>query len=182
MGRLVELQFAEWLEALGWEIAGLEALGEDSDIEARRQRSQLTAFEVKFIGTDDVDFEVVRMSLKGESAAKAVSPYSATNYLLFRGYEAAKQLQKVKHARVALLVVDAVTGFRFEYGWIDWNDPRFFPGDQSWQEFLKRKRHRYSLLESDLRPTLNSVNAVWIVELSSGYKYDRKYEISIRGT
>jgi len=115
-GRLVELQCAEWLEALGWEIAGLEALREGPDIEARRQRGQLTAFEVKFIGMDNVDFEVVRMSLKGESAGAAVSPYSATNYLLFRAYEAAKQLQEVKHARVALLVVDDQTPDRFEYG------------------------------------------------------------------
>jgi hypothetical protein len=121
------------------------------------------------------------MSLKGESAGAAVSLYSATNYLLFRAYEAAKQLQEVKHARVALLVVDDQTPDRFEYGWINWNDPRFFQGDQSWQEFLKRQRHQYPTLESDLRPTLHSVNAVWIVKLSSGYKYDREYEIVIRG-
>lgn len=178
LGRLVELQSAEWLEGLGWEIVGLEALRKGADIEARRQGGQLTAFQVKYIGMEDVDFEVVRMSLKGESEAIAVSPYTAANYLLFRAYEAAKQFQEAKRPRIVLLVVDAVTSFRFEYDWIDWNDPQFFESDQGWQAFLERQRPEYPGLDTDLRQTLQTV-AVRIVKLSPGYKYDLEYEIGI---
>jgi len=34
-GLVVELQFAEWLETLGWTIVGLEAFRDGPDIEAR---------------------------------------------------------------------------------------------------------------------------------------------------
>lgn len=178
LGKLVELQCAEWLEGLGWEIVGLEALRAGPDIEARRQRGQLTAFEVKFIGIEDVDFEVIQMSLKGKSEATAVSTYTGNNYLVFRAYQVAKQLQKVEHPRIVLLVVDEATEFRFIYEWIDWNNPRFFEGNQDWQAFLRRERPKYPGLDGDLRKTLLSVDAAWIVKLSSGYKYDLIQEAS----
>lgn len=179
LGKLIELQCAEWLEGLGWEIEGLEALREGPDIEARRQWGQPTTFEVKFIGIEDVDFEVIRMSFKGESAGRFVSMHTANNHLLFRAYEAAKQLEEAKQPRIVLLVVDAATGFRFKYDWIDWNNPRFFEGeDQGWQAFLKDQRQDYPEIDADLQKTLLSVDAVWIVELSSGYQCDLIHEVS----
>jgi hypothetical protein len=55
LGRLVELQFAEWLELQGWTVSGLEALRQGPDFEAYTHDGRPTAFEVKFIGTENDD-------------------------------------------------------------------------------------------------------------------------------
>jgi hypothetical protein len=96
LGRLAELQFAEWLEELGWKIVGLEALRTGSDIEAETHDAVRGGFEVKLIGTEDTDFKLILQSLAGKIVADSVSPYAAVNYLLFRVYEAAKQLAGMK--------------------------------------------------------------------------------------
>ena len=99
-GRLAELQCAEWLELQGWIVSGLEALREGPDIEAYANEGQATAFEVKFIGTEHDDFVTILERLVGQPAGGPVSPYDAANYLLFRVYEAAKQLQRNAYNRI----------------------------------------------------------------------------------
>jgi len=139
MGRLVELQFAEWLELQGWTISNLEALQEGPDIEAYVFEDGVTAFEIKFIGTQDGDFSIILRGLANQPAVTSVSPYEAANYLLFRVYEAAKQLQRSTSERIAVVVVDDLTWFRFKLqlndGWINWDNPRFF-SDHDWGGFL----------------------------------------------
>ena len=181
-GRLVELQLAEWLELHGWTVSGLEALREGPDIEACSGDGQATAFEVKFTGTENDDFGLILESLAGYSAAGSVSPYDAANYLLFRVYEAAKQLQRIACHRVAVLVVEELTWFRFEAqlsdGWIDWVNPKFFAG-HAWGGFVARQHTRYPNLLDDLRPALGSLDAVWILRQSEGYQYHREYEVGL---
>lgn len=184
-GRLVELQCAEWLESKGWTVSGLEAIQEGPDIEAYASDGPVTAFEVKFIGMEDVDFAITMKSLTGQPAATSVSPYVAANYLLFRAYEAAKQLQRITCDRIAVLVIDDLTWFRFELqirdNWINWANPTFYSGDSAWEAFLARQQTRYPQLTADLQPVLGSLNAVWILRLSNGYQYDREVEMPIHG-
>ena len=174
MGRLVELQFAEWLESKGWTVSNLEALREGSDVEAYKLEDGVTAFEIKFIGTEDRDFGIILRSLANQPAVRSVSPYDAINYLLFRVYEAAKQLQKSTSARIAVLVVEDETWFRFKRqltdGWINWDNPQFFSGN-SWEAFLEQQRTRYPDIENDLQPVLKSLNAVWILKQFNGFQY-----------
>jgi len=181
-GRLVELQFAEWLELQSWTLCGLEALREGPDIEAYASDGRTAAFEVKFIGTEDDDFAVILESLAGQSAGGPVSPYDAVNYLLFRAYEAAKQLQRSACDRIAVVVVEELTWFRFALqlndGWIDWANPRFFSG-HAWGGFLARQRIRYPDLPNDLQPTLRNLNAVWILKRSEGYQYHREFAVRL---
>lgn len=101
-GLIVELLVAEWLETLGWTITGLEAFREGPDIEARTGSDAATAFEIKAIGTEDFDFEMMLRSLAQDASAGFVSPYAAMNYLLFRVYEAAKQLVRFNGSRIAV--------------------------------------------------------------------------------
>jgi hypothetical protein len=180
-GRLVELQFAEWLEVQGWKVSGLEALREGPDIEAHANGGRTTAFEVKFIGTENDDFALIVESLAGQSAAGSVSPYDAANYLLFRVYEAAIQLQRIVCDRIAVVVVEDLTWFRFEAqlsdGWIDWVNPSFLPG-HAWEGFLARQRKRYPD-PLDLQPALRSLNGVWILRQSEGYQYHRECEVRL---
>lgn len=181
-GRLVELQFAEWLQLQGWTVSGLEAFREGPDIEAYANGSQTTAFEVKFIGTENDDFVRILENLAGQSGVGSVSPYNATNYLLFRVYEAAKQLQRIVCDRIAVVVVEDLTWFRFEVqlsdGWVDWANPGFYPGPV-WEEFVERQRTRYPHLLDDLQPALRSLNAVWILRQSEGYQYHREFEVPL---
>jgi hypothetical protein len=184
LGRLVELQFAEWLELQGWTISGLEALRQGPDIEAHRGGDRVTAFEVKYIGVEDADFATVLRSLAGQDAGGPVSPYAAPNYRLLRVYNAAKQLQKTTYGRTAVLVVDALTWYRFEpplrANWINWANPTFLSADATWEAFLVRQPEYPDLL-ADLRPALQSLDAVWILRRSDGYQYHREVEIPIGG-
>jgi hypothetical protein len=111
-GRVVELQCAEWLERQGWEISDLEAFGEESpDIEAKSASGDLTAFEVKFIGQDEDGFDTVLKGFSGEEAYSRSSLDLAANYLLYRVYQSAKQLQRsAASARIALVVIDDTDG------------------------------------------------------------------------
>ncbi len=179
LGRLVELQCAEWLESLGWTISELEALREGPDIEATTANHGRTAFEVKFIGQEDADFSLVLRSLKGEPAGRWASHYVAANYLLFRTYEAAKQLQHTPHGRIALVVVEdrTWTRFRLPLKWIRWHDPRFFEGDPDWEKFLKSYR---PAIDADLGSAIRDLNAIWILRHSYGYEYACELKIDIR--
>jgi hypothetical protein len=183
-GRLTELQCAEWLEVQGWSISGLEALRDGPDIEGSASGSVVTAFEVKCIGTEDSDFAMVLNSLADRSAVTCVSPYAAANYLLFRAYEAGKQLAHRSGGRIAIVVVADETWWRFDVqlrnAWIDWASPQFLGGDQGWAEFLRRQRPRYPDLRADVRAVIAGLDAVWILRRSAGYRYYLEHEILIR--
>lgn len=73
-GRLAELQVAEWLELNGWTVSGLEALGAAHDIQAIAPGAHTTtSIEVKTIGVEDVDFEMIVASLKGTPSRRVFS-------------------------------------------------------------------------------------------------------------
>lgn len=182
--RLAELQCAEWLEAQGWVIEGLEALREGPDIEAASAEGAAAAFEVKLIGTEDVDFEMILRNIAGEAAGGPVSAYSGINYLLFRVYEAAKQLAGINSRRIAVVIVEDLTWWRFELQlknrWIDWSSPKFVGQDSAWEAFLKELQGRYPDLMSEMPSVVRGLDAVWIVRQSEGYRFRLEYEVAIR--
>ena len=173
-GRVGELQCAGWLETQGWEITDLEAFRERGpDIEAKSARGDLTAFEVKFIGQDDDGFNTVLKGFSGEDAYERRSPYCAANYLLYRVYQSAKQLQGASAAtRIALVVIDEQIWFTFETqlkgGWIDWKNPTFM---DIYDPFIDRERKKNPNLDAELKVILGSINDVWILRRSSGIQF-----------
>lgn len=176
-GRIAELQCAEWLETEGWTICDLEAFREGPDIEAVAQNQNPAAFEVKFIGELDECFNNGLKSLRGEDSSTRLSPYGAANFLLFRAYEAAKQLQQsTTNTRIVLLVIDELTWFTFEpqlkNGWIDWKNPAF---SQYNDPFIAARRDKNQNLDADLGPALGSINTVWILRRSGVNQYERQY-------
>jgi hypothetical protein len=183
-GRIVELQLAEWLEAQDWVIVGLEALREGPDIEARSASGTDTAFEVKSIGTEDGDFEITLRSLAEGPTGGPFSPYVAINYLLFRAYEAAKQLARFDGYRIAVVVIDEVTWWRFDFqlknSWIDWSNPSFLNNDPAWETFLVEQESRYPQIRTELPAVIKAVDAIWIMKRSYGYGYRLEYEIQTR--
>jgi len=183
-GKLVELQVAEWLEYQGRRVSGLEALREGPDIEACAKDGRATAFEVKYIGTEDEDFALILESLAGGPAIRTVSQYDAANYLLFRMYEAAKQLERLSCDRIGVVVVEDMAWPRFDSplrnGWVEWKNPKFFPSppcSDAWKQFFTDKvRPRYPEIENDLEPALKNLSAIWILRKSGSYEYHREIE------
>lgn len=180
-GRVVELQFAEWLEEQGWTISGLEAFREGPDIEAVTERREPTAFEVKFIGQQDTCFASVVNSLKGEDGGVLLSPYGAANFILFRAYEAAKQLKRsAATSRIAVIVIDAITWFTFERPlkdrWIDWRKPAFTPVIDP---FIDEQRKTNPNLDAELKLVLGDIDSVWFVNRVDGYQYVREFDITM---
>lgn len=178
-GRLVELQFAEWLSKSGYRVVGLEALGGESDISARTASGAPATFEVKFIGTEDDDFEAVVKALAGHGGGRVISPYSPINYLLFRAYEAARQLGQVAGLRKAAVIIDALAWDRFEMqleqGWVNWDAPEFLGSCQDWERFLATQLGRYPGLPGDLAATLASLDELLVVVQSSRFQFNPKY-------
>lgn len=183
-GRIVELQFAEWLHEAQWAITGLEALGHAIDVEAEKPNRGRFSFEVKFIGTEDDDFCMIVRSLAGRSGGGSVSMYSAANYLLFRIYEAAKQLSRARCVGVAAVVIENLTWWRFDFplenNYIDWRSPRFLHADHVWDQFVEEQLSQYPDLHSDLAPTIRGLDAVWIVRQSKGFQFNRELEADLR--
>ena len=177
-GRLAELQFAEWLEKRSWQIIGLEALQQGPDIEAELGTGAATAFEVKSIGTEDVDFSMIVRSMSKGPSAHTVSPYAAINYLLYRVYEASKQLARYNRRRIAVIMIEDLAWSRFQIqlqnNWINWNNPEFCRGDHEWEAFINQKD--MPVLKTELRSLLGT-DGIWIVRRTSDYESHLEYEV-----
>jgi len=181
LGKPTELFCAEWLEDQGWEILNLAALGGDTDIEAKSPYYVDCAIEVKYVGQEDKIFLTTVKSLSGRGGAGTSSLSVASNFLLFKVYEAAKQLEKCNKFRIAILVISNMTwGFvdiPLNENWMCWQSPRFLNGDPGWSQFLKEKRQekKYSDIENDLAETLRSLKELWIVRENDGFQYSLQH-------
>jgi hypothetical protein len=176
-GRLIELQFASWLESRSHTIVSLEATRKGPDIETLSDSGEPNAFEVKFIGVEDGDFRVLLRSMGGHPAGGAVSLYQPINYLLFRVHEAARQLQSANGRKTAIIVIDELTWFRFDMqlrgNWIDWANPRFAP-DDDWNQFLSlQKRYPH-----DLADTILGIDSVKIFRQNAAFEFWPEKEFS----
>lgn len=180
LGKLIELQCGEWIEKQGWSISNLEALGGNSDIEARSPDNIDCEIEVKYIGQKDDNFLAVVENLSGRGGARTSSPYTAADFILFKAYEAAKQLQGCAKNRIAFLVIDGMAWNFLKNPlrdrWIRWKSPGFFNKDPEFQNFLQQqKEKRYPDIEKDLAVTLGSLAKVWIVKMKDGFQYSEIY-------
>jgi hypothetical protein len=187
MGKLVELRVAEWLESQGWTIGTLEAYRPGPDIGALLHGEAL-ALEVKYFDREDSDFLTVVESRKSGPHADSLDLYGAINYLVFRAYEAAKQLQRGNVPRRAvLLVVNETTWHRFdmqlEGEWIKWNAPAFYTNASPvWSTFLNGQRGDYPNIEADLGPAIADLEELWILKLAYGFALSTEYRIPIGPT
>lgn len=173
LGKLTELQVAEWLQEQGWKISNLEAWGGNCDVEGVSPRNVECMFEVKAIGPEDNDFLRVVDSLQGRNSADIISPYTASNYILFRAYEASKKLCMSTKVPIACLVVAEETWYRFDIplqkNWMRWESPRFFEEDVGWQKAIQRNKWSYP--GSDALQRLFSGLNIWIVKRNADFQY-----------
>ena len=183
LGRLVELQCAQWIEEQNWQVQNLEALGGNFDIEAFSPRGDTWAIEVKYIGQEDWDFVDISESMdrNGVGKGRAVSLYAPSDRILFKIYEAAKQLSDFPQARLAVLVISDLTWYRFQIplkeNLMHWESPRFINDDPRWNRFFQEQKIRYPEVEKEIGTVVDSLTQAWIIREKYGYQYFREYEI-----
>lgn len=178
-GKIAELLLAQWLVEQTWTVRGLEALGGDTDIIAESPAQGNCAFEVKYIGWQTHDFLRVVEALAGGNGDGGAVPvlrgvpcyfFTAANYFLFRVYEAARQLRQREGARIAAVIIDAMSWRRFakplDEQWIAWNEAQFLDASDDWTEFLHNQRDRYPELATELTPVISSLNHLWVFRLT----------------
>lgn len=180
MGKITELQCTEWLEDQGWKIVDLAALGGKVDITATAPGGKQCVIEVKYIGQDDEVFKTVVEALQGIGGAGWGDLYGASNYILLRAYDAAKQLEKSTIARIALIVISGDTwSFMqqvLEKDWINWDSPSFAEGTSRWKGFLDslktgKRKELYRNIENDLSYVLHTLDQIWICKVQEGIEY-----------
>ena len=185
MGKLTELIAARWLEGDGWRVTELEAFREGADIAAEREAT--ASFEVKYLGQEDSDFEAVVESLKNGPSVDTRDLYAAISYLVFRVYEAAKQLQRVNTRRVVIFVVNEITwdsvALQLKNNWVAWSKAKLYPGGKPWREFLDGQLRRYPDVEKDgeLAATIRSLDDLWVFKLRDGFELVREYDFKLAG-
>lgn len=187
LGKIVELQIADWLAGRDWKVTGLEALGAPCDVEGSSPEQQPYSIEVKYIGQRTDDFRDVVDALAGRpGGGGSRSPYGAVNYLLFRVYEAALSLCHCTGSKIAAVVIDAQAWYGLDLPlkdrWLNWKMPSFLPTEEEdWNEFLRKQRDCHPAIDSELQNVVRKLERVWIMKLNSGYEYSLEHEYRLAG-
>ena len=184
LSRLAELDFARWLETQHWQILNLELYGGRFDVEGIDNNQDATAFEIKFLGQREVLFELIRASFTNATAG-SLGVYSPVDYLVFRLYEAARQLQEANTHRVAVVVVsdyDVSYKIPLSEGWVDWANPSFLKCDSEIQGFLARQYTKNPNLDADLKTFISGLNEIWILRYKSAFVLHLEHRIHVSRT
>jgi hypothetical protein len=182
-GRLIELQFALWLEAQSHTIIGLEATRKGPDIETESANGIRNAFELKFIGMVDDDFDRIVKTMAGLRAGGAVSVYQPVNYLLFRTYEAANQLASSPMRKNVVIVIDEIAWTsRFDLQvrnrWINWDSPQFIEPDDGFNSFLGSQRGG-APSETALYDAISAINRIMIFRQDYAFQFRLELDVNI---
>lgn len=183
--------FAYWLKLNGYDVKELEATAPKNravcDVVASDPIGNILSFESKYIGTEDLDFELMIQRLQGGRVVGNVSPYSAANYLLFQVFSAAKQVQDHAEAgsqKIVSIMISEMTWSRFDIplieGWIDWTNPKFFPGDKKWKKFLAKQKQKNRQLEEELKPIIRELDGIIFMCMNSDYEIMPIKRVSLR--
>ena len=173
-GRLIGLQYAEWLEGQNHSILGMEAVRQGPDIEARSPDGVTTSYEVKFFGMEDADFQTLLASMRSGPAGGAISVYRPLNYLIFRVYQASLQLASALGDRAVVIAIDGMAWFRFDMqvscGWIDWSNPAFMQVDEEWQRFMEAQPNG-GPSATDLRNAISQIGRAKVYQQNAAFEF-----------
>jgi hypothetical protein len=177
-GRLAELGFAAWLHNEGWQIKELEAHGGANDVVASDSEACSFAFEVKYFAGEETLFNLGVNALSGGGTSFGHVPvYSPVDYLVFRIFEAAKQLIDANHPRIVVAIIqDYNTYYAIPLNehWIDWMAPRFLRRDSDIDKFLTKKYSRMPDLDAKLSQYIPQLDEIWFYDFSHGLMLRRR--------
>jgi hypothetical protein len=184
-GRLVELMFASWLNEAGWTLLNMEAYDDRAhDVDARSNNGVEYSFEVKDIGQDEMDHDLLVKALCSSGVSVESEPVtSPMNYLLFRVFEAARQLACSSRHKVVVAVL-----FDFEHrfgcplkeGWIDWRNPSFLRRDSAIDDFLEEKYKKIPNLDEEVRRYVSGIDQIWIFDSDEPFVLRKQKELEVR--
>lgn len=167
-GRLAELSFADWLEHEDWNIDALEAKGANVDVEATSSDGIATSFEVKHLGQDAVLFDLGIKALQSNGVSVGYIPvYSPVDYMLYRVYEAARQLGSVANRKIVVVILskfDVYFELPLKEGWIDWKAPQFLRKDGDIDEFLAARYAENPALDEDMKQYISRLDEIWFFD------------------
>jgi len=164
-GRWFELRFAQWLKDSGWNIDNIEAFGGPHDIIATSPEGKNAAFEIKYLAQEELSFELTATAIKTGHSFNSMAVYSPLDYLIYRLYEAAQQLQGFGGMRIAVAIIDEYErSFKipFDESWIYWDNPSFFRKEADIEPFLRKKLAENPNLEDDLKASFTKIDQIWI--------------------
>jgi hypothetical protein len=178
LGKLTELQIAEWIEEQGWSVSNLAALCGAADIEAMSAKGDKFFLEVKFIGESD---EIFQKRL--EECGGSFNSYDGANYVLFRSYEAARQLQSFNRKFIIIVINNLAWPYLslpINDGYINWDSPMFFllEASNDWHAFLHKQKEKYRDIDDDLNRYFRNINQLWIVRQGSEFEYSLEKVVS----
>ena len=113
--------------------------------------------------------------------------HDGINYLLFRVYEAAKQLARVDGRRIAIAAIQYRGWHGFEIGLIEdqinWNKPQFVTGQEgNLGPFLNPKLKEDPQLEQKVAATIGKIDEVWILRQTDDHEFHPEYPFPVRGS
>lgn len=180
--RWIELCFATWLFDNGWKLEGLEAYGGSFDVEASKSESSRAAFEVKYLAEQELLFEIGVKAIGSPDgvAASYLSVYSPIDYLLFRLFEAAKQLEQSPNRKIAVAITeDYEASFRIPLSdsWVNWTYPKLFLKDNEIVPFIEAKKQQVPNLESEIIRRISSLDEIWIFSVKNNFEIHLMHRI-----
>jgi hypothetical protein len=180
-GRINELLFCAWLETQGWQIKAMEVHGGCCDVEANKVGDNLVAFEVKSIGHEDLLFELELEAFEGDGVScGSIDVYEPLNYLIFRVYEAAQQLFKLKSEATRKAVIIILSDYDMNYkiplkeDWVNWSNPKFLEKKNVIDvgDFIKKKRKENPSLDQDIIKYINAINDMWFFKMAPEFNLE----------
>ncbi len=189
MGRISEILLINYLADKGYNIESYEAIGAKHDILYRINNVQFCS-EIKYLGIEDKDFlSLVEYEKRGGSALNS-SPYPPYNYLIFRIFEAAKQLSISNEKKSVFIIFCNFTWSRHYHfiiknNFIDWdrNRPEFLnPDEPVWSEFINKKKQKmkFAEIEDELHPFIESLDQITLMYMSNSYELNEAFSINMK--
>lgn len=173
MSRIAEILLIDYLSKKGLEIEDYEAFVAEHDIVYKKNGKQFHS-EIKYIGHEKDDFLNFIEAIEKGGSATTLSPYLPSNFLIFKIFEAAKQLYNSNQRKAVYIIISDMTWHRFQFiiedQWFDWQVPKFF-SQTKWSIFLskKKKEKRFANIENELSHVISKLDEINIFHLTNDF-------------
>lgn len=179
--RWMELCFATWLIDNGWELEGLEVYGGNFDVEASKSESSRAAFEVKYLAEQELLFEIGVAALKSPDGVAVGRPsfYSPIDYLRFRLFQSAKQLERSPNRRIAVAIIEdsALSSHPLLSEYQLWTRPKLFLEDDDIIPLIEKEKKEIPDLESEIARKIQDLDEIWIFCVGNNFDIHRMHVI-----
>ena len=149
------------------------------DIEATSPNKISYAIEVKYIGIQDYRYNEIIKSLESDDVGGCFNLYDGYNYILFKAFEAAKQLSAFSSNRLVMIVASSLDWdflkIPIKDKWIYDRPYGFSPSSsKQWSRFLegkKKKEKRFSNIEGEIDSVISGLKEWWVLREEERFNF-----------